>query len=1204
MKKNSLLLIFSSLIAIYAIIGFVAVPKIAKPQIEKALNENLTQNSSLEKIDFNPFLLKFTAHKLKIFNEKETTFSVDKLFVDFSIFKSIDEQHISFSNLELVKPFINVIEYEDGTLNLQKLVKEKVESQKEEEKESDKKSDVKFQIYKTILDNARIKFTKLIPNEKPFKLDIDKLNYTFYDIGTYRNTLASHNLRILINKNSELIIKGGLRLDPFKMHGNVELKNFRPNHFLTYKKEMLNFDLSNDTYLNLKFGYQVDATDKLKIAVDKTYLDLNNLDLKQNENSILSLKNFSIENLNLNYPENIVTIDSIFLNDLNTKAIVDKNGTLNFTNLIKNVEPKKDLKEMEEEKTNIEVQNSTKEVKEPKIVQQNTPSSNQNPWKVILKKFNVENSNVSFNDLSNTLFLNTKNINIDMSNFKLNGNDFTLENLALFKPSISFKDEKNKLDVLTKDIEININNLTSKNGIIDLNSLNLKNMGVNLKDLKNSISLKTSTQNLKLTSFNLNGEKITLDNIDINTNNISFNDNKNKTSVQTKSIKVALNKLLQEKEKINLNKVNITVPKLTFKDNKNKLQVFTKTTTANISNIEKVKDQISIDNIIVKNPSIFVRDYKNSLKIVTNSLSLETQALNLNGSNVKLKKAKLKTPSVKFNDLKNKLDITTKNINLIATDTSLIKERLKVAYLSLTKPSIYMIDNKNDKNIIAKRISLKLNGINNYKDSLYISKVNLYEPDIRIKDKKAKTDIVAKNIYVNVRKISNKKNKLKIVSSSINKPYISVTLGKQAPKPKEEIKPVKIDENKKVTKTTKNKKKSDFDFDIGPVKIKNMKMTFEDKNLPIPFKTDITELNGNFSRLHSSSSKPTKLQLEGKVDEYGYTKITGTVDINDIKLLTDTNLLFKNIAIKNFTPYTGKFVGREIESGKLNLDLKYNIKKSDLKASNSVIISDIKLGKNIESLDAVNLPLELAIALLEDTNGVIDIDLPVSGNVDDPQFSIAPIVWKVFFNLITKAITSPFALLGAMLGVDEDQMKSLEFEFGESDILASEKESLDNIAKILAKKPKLAIKIKPVYNPTKDKIALQNIKFEQFLIKEMDKIPEGDEYKEALEDIYDDLDGVKDIDDVEKSFITKDKDGKKEFDNDAYVEYLRNFLTLRQKVSDKELIDMTKQRVSKIMKYLLIDKKVSKEAIIIEEIAKQDKNDNKWVIFELGVSTK
>ncbi|WP_128997303.1 DUF748 domain-containing protein, partial [Aliarcobacter trophiarum] len=156
----------------------------------------------------------------------------------------------------------------------------------------------------------------------------------------------------------------------------------------------------------------------------------------------------------------------------------------------------------------------------------------------------------------------------------------------------------------------------------------------------------------------------------------------------------------------------------------------------------------------------------------------------------------------------------------------------------------------------------------------------------------------------------------------------------------------------------------------------------------------------------------------GEVDKYGYTKITGIVNVTDIKLLTDTNLLFKNIAIKNFTPYSGKFVGREIESGKLNLDLKYNITKSDLKASNSIIISDIKLGKTVKSDEATNLPLELAIALLEDTNGVIDLEIPVTGNVDDPKFSIGAIVWKAFTNLITKAISSPFQLLGSIFGFD------------------------------------------------------------------------------------------------------------------------------------------------------------------------------------------
>jgi hypothetical protein len=262
------------------------------------------------------------------------------------------------------------------------------------------------------------------------------------------------------------------------------------------------------------------------------------------------------------------------------------------------------------------------------------------------------------------------------------------------------------------------------------------------------------------------------------------------------------------------------------------------------------------------------------------------------------------------------------------------------------------------------------------------------------------------------------------------------------------------------------------------------------------------------------------------------------------------------------------------------------------------------LGEKVESPDAVNLPLELAIALLEDSDGIIDIDLPISGNVDDPQFSIAPIVWKVFTNLIVKAITSPFALLGAMLGIDEEKIKSMDFEFGKSDIIPSEKETLDSIAKLLAKKPKLAIKIKPIYNPQKDKKALQDIKFEQFVLKRMEKIPQGDDYKEALEEFYNELKDVKELDKIKETYYKKDKNGKEYFETDRYTEYLRSFLASKQNVSEKELISITEKRIDNIKNYLFNIKQVSKESIIIDDITKQEDEKNKWAVFNFDVSTK
>ncbi|WP_421716696.1 DUF748 domain-containing protein [Arcobacter arenosus] len=1050
MKKNSIYITLISIVAIYAIIGFVAVPKLLKPQIQKILNENLTQKAKLEKIEFNPFLLKLSLQNLEIYNEKETTAKIDNIYVDFAVLRSIDELHIAFKDLKLVNPYVNIIEYEDGTFNLQKLLKEKEEEKTKEETKT-ASSDIKFQIYRTILDNATINFTKLNEDDEPYKLNISKFNYTFYDMGTFRNILASHSLRMLINQNSELEINGGLKLAPFKMYGNIELKNIRPKEFLDYKKDLVNFDLNEDSFINLKIGYKVDTENKLDVILNDGYLALNKLNISKDKKTLTSLENFAIDNINLQYPKNNIDIDTVALNQLNLNAIIDEKGQINFSNLIAS-----DEKNVQEVKNNeMETNDSQEESKK---------------WIISLKNFDLKKSNIKFDDLSNKLFTKTDDLNIALKDLKIDGNDITLAKLSLSKPTITINDKKNNLSILNKELEIDANNFSFTNSNILLDEINIKNSALDFEDLKN------------------------------------------------------------------------------------KNTIFSKKTDLYISKINKENENINISDIKLTNPSIYFLDKKNSINVVANSNTMTAKNFSLKGNDISLDETRLTIPTIKFNDKKSKMNVTTKSLNLSAFNTTLKEEKLNIKTIRLAKPSVYLVDNKNNQNI------------------------------------------VAKNININVNKISFSNNNLKVQSSNINKPYVSITLGK-----KEESKEKEVEE-KTVKKVSKQK--SDFKFDVGPVKIQNMKMTFEDKNLPIPFKTNIDELKGSFSRLNSSNSKPTKLQLEGKVDKYGYTKIVGTVDINDIKLLTDTNLLFKNIAIKNFTPYSGKFVGRKIDSGKLNLDLKYNIKKSDLSAQNSVIISDIKLGEKVESPDAVNLPLELAIALLEDSDGIIDIDLPISGNVDDPQFSIAPIVWKVFTNLIVKAITSPFALLGAMLGIDEEKIKSMDFEFGKSDIIPSEKETLDSIAKLLAKKPKLAIKIKPIYNPQKDKKALQDIKFEQFVLKRMEKIPQGDDYKEALEEFYNELKDVKELDKIKETYYKKDKNGKEYFETDRYTEYLRSFLASKQNVSEKELISITEKRIDNIKNYLFNIKQVSKESIIIDDITKQEDEKNKWAVFNFDVSTK
>lgn len=175
----------------------------------------------------------------------------------------------------------------------------------------------------------------------------------------------------------------------------------------------------------------------------------------------------------------------------------------------------------------------------------------------------------------------------------------------------------------------------------------------------------------------------------------------------------------------------------------------------------------------------------------------------------------------------------------------------------------------------------------------------------------------------------------------------------------------------------------------------------------------------------------------------------------------------------SLSPYTSKFIGYAIKEGKLSMDLNYKIKKGVMEGANKINLDSLILGEKIESKDATNLPLGLAIAILKDSRGQIDLDLPVSGDLNDPEFRYGSIVWKAIGNLIGSIATSPFKLLGSMLGIETENLKSIDFAAGESAFIASEEEKMEQYRQILDKRAELKLIITPSYNETLDTKALQ-----------------------------------------------------------------------------------------------------------------------------------
>ncbi|MGE5319772.1 MAG: DUF748 domain-containing protein [Hyphomicrobiaceae bacterium] len=266
-----------------------------------------------------------------------------------------------------------------------------------------------------------------------------------------------------------------------------------------------------------------------------------------------------------------------------------------------------------------------------------------------------------------------------------------------------------------------------------------------------------------------------------------------------------------------------------------------------------------------------------------------------------------------------------------------------------------------------------------------------------------------------------------------------------------------------------------FPLAIDRLRVVGANVEFADLSLTPQFGTRMHDLSGVVSGLSTNPATTAQVELDGKVNDYGSARVRGSIQPFRATDFTDLTLTFRNLEMTRLTPYSGKFAGRKIDSGKLSVDLEYKVKDRQLAGENKFIVNTLKLGERVDSPDALHLPLDLAIALLQDSNGVIDLNLPVSGSLDDPQFSYGRIIWKAIVNVLTKLVTAPFRALGKLLGISTEKLESIDFDPGSSALLPPEQEKLKTIAEALAKRPALDLTVEPGYDPVADRRALQEL---------------------------------------------------------------------------------------------------------------------------------
>jgi hypothetical protein len=263
---------------------------------------------------------------------------------------------------------------------------------------------------------------------------------------------------------------------------------------------------------------------------------------------------------------------------------------------------------------------------------------------------------------------------------------------------------------------------------------------------------------------------------------------------------------------------------------------------------------------------------------------------------------------------------------------------------------------------------------------------------------------------------------------------------------------------------------------VKKVIVESGQANFTDLSVMPNFSTGIQALAGTITGISSKAASRAKVDMHGSVDQYSPVAITGEFSVLGPKLYTDIAMSFRNMELTIFNPYSGKFAGYNISKGKLTTELHYKVDGRNLDAQHHIVIEQLEFGEKTASKDAVSLPVKLAVSLLKDRNGVIDLNLPVTGSLDDPKFRLAPIIWKLFVNILEKAVTAPFALLGSLFGGGPD-IQFIDFQPGVSALDPAALDKARAVAKALIERPQLKIEVPIAVVPDLDRPALVAARF-------------------------------------------------------------------------------------------------------------------------------
>ena len=1052
-KKIALIILglFAGLLLIYTLAGFFGVPYALKNTLPAKLKD-INASLSVTDAKFNPFTFELNVTRPEL-NTTAPLFSAEQIDVKlkpFSLFKKLAEVDI----LRLESPSVNIARDKNGTLNLATFLGESNATSTE----NNETSSINFALNSTKIIGGSFAYSDE-SLKQPFSAKFEGINHEISGINTEQNSAGKH----VFDANSTLAQKldwqGGIDLAPLRVYGELSLKDFnvRPVALSFIDTQDLRI---NSALINAKTSYELSEDGGvIKAALKNAALNLKSFEA-QLDGQNLSLEELDLPAIEINAD---VSEKRSFAADIsevkfkNTSFKGEAQANLNRLNL-SGVALKADINE----KGDINASAALKalgisgiNLTEKSVGEIKLKDANASELNAKIKGQNIAASLKNLT-LSATSAPVGKNGAASLEKLIINAPKFTLENNASAASIGEVKVQKIALKTKNKELAT-IAEIGVKDADFDLAKTALRIESVSINKPKFATDIKENGELSAISELGLNGEKTA---------------KKSSAKSKTESAKKPA-------------KSQKTAEKNAAKKSQ-------KTEQKSAKNMEN-GFKFSVKNVAVTGADIGITHIFEGQKIAH-----KFDGLNINLQNISENFASPVTAKI---DMKSSQKLNLALKGKITPEPLSIEADIKLNDANLPRYFVYA-KNYLDASLKSGELNAELN-VKYAADVSVSGKANI--ANIELTDGSGDKVFAFKNLKLS--KISFAKNFLNLERMTLSAPFLKTHLNKEREfnlsrlvKKSESEKAQNADvkqaaaKNEKPVETAKpQKKEGEFDFAIKNILVENGDVDFSDASLFMPFATKITKLEGVLMDI--DSTRPAMGTFEGVVGKSGFSKIGLKLLPYDPKKSTDVKLGFKDIDLVDVTPYSGQFLGYKIEKGKLNLTLNYDVKDSKLNGSNVVNLDTLTLGEKVESKDAVNLPLSLAISILSDQNNQINIDLPVEGDLNDPDFKYGGIVWEAVKKLFADITLAPFRFLGNMLGLSSKDLNTIDFMPANAELIVSEQAKIADFIKLTTAKPKMKLSITPAYSDV-DITALKNAKLNEKISQTMNQT--GKDYAGAL----------------------------------------------------------------------------------------------------------